>query len=114
VDHRSGPSDPWTPDHAFLNIHLIHFPLLQWDVLESSRRWQPTAQLSNPRGALSVFQVEPIGSLIISSLVCNSTWQLACTNPAVTLLIQWSICMLYIFNDDVMDKVKGVLAQEWE
>ncbi|KAI0272803.1 hypothetical protein BGY98DRAFT_936644 [Russula aff. rugulosa BPL654] len=36
-----------------------------WDVLESSRRWQPTAQLSNPRGASSVFQVESVDSLTI-------------------------------------------------
>jgi hypothetical protein len=30
------------------------------------------------------------------------------------LLIRRSICTLYVFDDDVVDEVKGVLAQEWE
>jgi hypothetical protein len=40
ADHRSGPSDPWTPEHAFLNIIFVSMPVLcSSHHSRSKRKW---------------------------------------------------------------------------
>ena len=61
ADHRSGPSDPWTPDHAFLNKN---YP-----------RVQPSLCVQGPLDPMTLLEAKPaLTGLKTVRAMLNAGW----------------------------------------